>query len=163
MSPSTAKQHFDRWYKAPLKMIESLENGDGAFVALAVSCFLYERYCVAYLRSKNTKATDTAKLTQLAADFSISEDTAEAFWKVIRNGFLHQGMGLQKSTASVPLPTWSVSHEFQRIELETAPIAHLKIQPWLFRDRVFELWDAHPELIDSNASFPWATIHTADE
>jgi hypothetical protein len=161
MPPPTAKDCFDRWYKTPLQHIESLPNGDGAFVALAVSCFLYERYCVAYLKSTKVKASDDAKRTQLAADFSIDADTANAFWDVIRNGFLHQGMGLQKTNKNDPLPTWSVSHSFPRLQLDKGPPLHLRIQPWLFRNRVIELWDARPDLIDANTSFPWATIHGA--
>ncbi|MBC8354545.1 MAG: hypothetical protein H8E66_21325 [Planctomycetes bacterium] len=159
MSSPSPNDSFDRWYKAPLQHLESLPNGDGAFVALAVSCFLYERYCVAYLKSKKAKANDAAKRAQLEADFSVDTDTANAFWDVIRNGFLHQGMGLQKTNKSDPLPTWSVSQSFPRLQLDKGPPPKLKIQPWLFRDRVIELWDARPDLIDANTSFPWATIY----
>jgi hypothetical protein len=157
-SSSTPKDYFDRWYKAPLMYIENLSNGDGAFVALAVSCFLYERYVVAFLKSTNSKADDAAKRNQFAIDFSIDSEAASAFWNVIRNGFLHQGMGLQQSNKNAQFPKWSVSHEYPMIALEKGPPENLKIQPWLFRDRVFELWEKRPDLIDANESFPWATI-----
>jgi hypothetical protein len=157
-SEPTPKDCFDRWYKAPLQHLESLDHGDGAFVALAVSCFLYERYAVAFLKSKNAKANDDAKRERLAVDFAIDAETAIAFWNVIRNGFLHQGMALQKDNKGTSFPRWSVSHDYPCIALEKAAPDHLKIQPWLFRDRVLELWDQHAEFIDTNESFPWATI-----
>ena len=124
-SVPTQKDCFDRWYKAPLLHIESLANGDGAFVALAVSCLLYERYAVAFLKSTNAKANDDAKRAQLAADFAIDADTAQAFWNVIRNGFLHQGMGLQQDNKKTEFPSWSVSHSFPRSHLDKGPPAHL--------------------------------------
>jgi len=42
-----ARENFERWYVKPLQILERIPNGDGAFVALATSCFLYERYVVA--------------------------------------------------------------------------------------------------------------------
>ena len=35
---------FNRWYRRPLTELEKIENGDGGFVVLVVSCFLYEGY-----------------------------------------------------------------------------------------------------------------------
>jgi hypothetical protein len=159
MSPAPSpKDCFDRWYKAPLLHLRSLPNGDGAFVALAVSCFLYERYAVAYLKSTNTKASDDAKRSQFAIDFAIDEDTAKAYWSVIRNGFLHQGMGLQQDNKGTAFPSWSVSEQLPRVQLDKGPPSHLKLQPWLICERVVELWDNRPDLVDANESFPWATI-----
>jgi hypothetical protein len=154
----TPKELFDCWYAIPLKYLEGLPNGTGAFVALAVSCFLYERYATAYLKDNGKSANDKNRIKQLASDFQVDENTANAFWNVVRNGFLHQGMGLQKNNQGGSFPEWAVSHDFPCIALEEGSPGLLKIQPWLFRDRVLELWERRPDLIEKNDSFPWATV-----
>jgi hypothetical protein len=154
---STPIELFRRWYAAPLRHVESLANGDGAFVALACSCFLYERYATAMIKETGGKADRSAKITQFESDFKIDNDTATHFWDVIRNGFLHQGMGMQLGSGS-SFPEWSVSKDSPRIEFLAGSPGQLRIQPWLFRDRVIELWESRPDLLDANGSFPWATI-----
>jgi hypothetical protein len=154
---SSALETFRRWFCTPLRELEKLPDGDGAFVALAVSCFLYERYATAILKESGTTADDAAKRKQLASDFGVDLRTAEAFWDVIRNGFLHQGMGKQVDRGVV-LPSWSVSESYPVLVLDAGTPGHLRVQPWRFRDRVLELWKSRHDLIEANSSFPWATI-----
>jgi len=85
--------HFSALVSVPLVAFEKLPGGDGGFVVLAVSCFFTMRYATAALKDSGKTADDDAKRRQLASDFSIDVATAKAFWDVIRNGFLHQGMG----------------------------------------------------------------------
>lgn len=70
-------------------------------------CFLYERYVAAYLDSIGKQADLPAKKAQFATDFVVPLYVAEAYWNVVRNGFLHQGMGLQKGRG-VALPKWRI-------------------------------------------------------
>jgi hypothetical protein len=157
---STPTELFERWYSTPLKCLEKIPDGDGAFVVLSISCLLYERYAVAILKDTNNRATDDAKRDQFASDFGVDRETAEAFWNVIRNGFLHQAMGMQRNANGDSFPAWVVRHDFPRIALEKGSPDVLKMQPWLIRDCVLELWAKRPDLIDKNKSFPWATIWT---
>ena len=154
---STPLETFRRWFSTPLRALEELPNGDGGLVVLAVSCFLYERYATAALKDSRKTADDAAKRTQFASDFSVDDATAEVFWDVIRNGFLHQGMGKQVDRRTA-LPTWSVSETHPTVAFDSGNPGHLRIQPWRFRDVVLELWESRPDLIDANQSFPWATI-----
>jgi len=151
---------FNRWYVEPLEAVKSLPEAKGGFVALAVSCFLYERYAIAVIKSSGAKADKEGKIKQLATDFSISEKTASYFWDVIRNGLLHAGMPKQKQNDDKNLPRWAFQQSFSLpIELITyRSELILKVHPFLFADRVIELWEDNIQLIENNDSFPWASI-----
>lgn len=151
------KKLFGRWYEAPLKKIEELPNGDGGFVALAISCFLYERYATAKIKERGDKATPEACVKLLAEDFAINNRTAKVFWNVIRNGFLHQAMPKMKDKGVEIAKGWQTSSAFQ-VPITLGKDDILKVEPWRFRDRVLELWKDHIDLIEKNESFPWATI-----
>jgi len=146
---------FKLWYLEPLQLLEAMPSGQGGFVALATACFLYERYAVAMLDSQGKKANRVGKVSQLGKDFKVNGETAEAFWKVIRDGILHQGMPLQDEN----LPAWGFHYAYPAIALEDVNgKPFLKIQPWKFTDRVLELWKDHFDLLKSSGSFPWAAI-----
>lgn len=150
---------FDRWFVQPLGNLQSIPNGDGGFIALATSCFLYERYAIARLKVLGLKADDKQKIKMFVIDFSTDKSSADAFWNVIRNGILHQGMPKQKEYGK-PLPGYILHHSF----IEPVKLTNvngesiLMIQPWLFMNRVIELWQDNLELIEKNESFPWANI-----
>lgn len=151
---------FEKWYVTPLRMLQALPGGDGGFVALAASCFLYERYVTAIITSTpGTKADRDARIKQVTVDFGVDEETAATFWDVIRDGLLHEGMPKQLDHGK-PLPRWIFRHEFSQpmelIDHEGERI--LKVQPWLFMDKVISLWQENLELLDKNNSFPWANI-----
>lgn len=153
---------FDRWYVQPLKVLQSIPNGDGAFVALATSCFLYERYATAVIESSlaTTKVTTEAKINQFMVDFSVDLKTAEAFWNVIRDGLLHEGMPRQRAHGKRTLPTWAFRHSFPKpVELsEHNGELFLKIQPWLVVEKVLSLWQNNLNLLEKNNNFPWGNI-----
>jgi hypothetical protein len=149
---------FKRWYVKPLEMLMELENGDGGFAALAISCPLYERYATAALKESGKSAADDNLVKQLAGDFGVDQSTAETFWDVMRNGLLHQGMPKQKKHGA-KLTRWRFSAEYTApIKLRTGSSTILEVQPWLFTDKVLSLWLSRLDLIAQNQSFPWATI-----
>lgn len=153
---------FEKWYVTPLKVLESIPGGDGGFVALATSCFLYERYATAVFKNSPnpTKADRDAKIRQFMIDFEVDEETAEAFWDVIRDGLLHSGMPKQGKHGKQVLPYWAFRHEFPKpVELtEHSGKRVLKIQPWLVMDKVVSLWRRNLALLDQSDSFPWANV-----
>ena len=155
------KELFDRWFVAPLKKLEELPHGDGGFVVLATSCYLYERYARAFLKDSGQTANDSNLIKQLEHDFNVNHNTAEVFWTVIRNGLLHQAMPVQRSQKAQTLRRWRFSHEHKSpIELDSSGSPLLMIEPWLIRDVVLSLWEARPDLIDRNKSFPWGRIES---
>lgn len=153
---------FEKWYVTPLKVLESIPDGDGGFVALATSCFLYERYTAAVIKSSpgQTKLDRDTKTRQFMIDFEVDEDTAKAFWNVIRNGLLHGAMPKQREHGKQTLPYWAFRHDFAKpVELiEHSGKRILKIQPWLVMDKVLSLWQGNLGLLDQNDSLPWANV-----
>ena len=80
-------------------------------VALAVPCLLDERYAKATIKDGGGTETDAAVRVQFASDFGVDDDTAEAFWGVIRNCFLHQGRDMMKSGGAKKVKGWVMSEK----------------------------------------------------
>jgi len=152
---------FERWYVRPLRELERLPEGDGGFVVLATCCFLYERYAKAHLQDAEEKASTENVIARCAVDFGVQCDVAEAFWYVIRNGLLHGGMPKARDNRSqTSLPAWRIHGSFETA-INLMPRngkAELQIQPWLFRDRVLELFHTRPDLIAYDGNFPWGAV-----
>jgi hypothetical protein len=150
---------FERWFARPLGVLESLPNGDGGFVALAIACMLYERYAVSVITRRGGKINETAKRERFAEDFATDSQTAEVFWNTIRNGLMHGAMPKQAEYGK-RLPGYVLHHSFpQAIDLSDwggQPV--LRIQPWRFTNRVIELWQDNVDLLDQSPSFPWPNI-----
>jgi hypothetical protein len=153
---------FEKWYVTPLRMLQALPCGDGGFVALATTCFLYERYVTAVIKSlpHKSKSDKDARITQFIIDFGVDEETARAFWDVIRDGLLHEGMPKQLEHGKKDLPQWAFRHDFsQPVELVKYDGKQvLKVQPWLVMEKVILLWQQNLGLVDKNDSFPWANV-----
>ena len=147
---------FDRWFLRPLKALKKVPNNDGALVALATACFLYERYTDAVLKSTNQKVSDEKKIKQLEKDFVISHQDAKTFWDVVRNGLLHKAMPKQLNYGKKTSPDWKFSTNYP-ISIEISGGA-LKVNPWIVVDKVLRLWKQNIHLLDHNKSFPLATI-----
>jgi hypothetical protein len=151
---------FQRWFAQPLEKLKELPDGDGGFIALATSCFLYERYATATIKAAGGTADTDSKIRQLETDFQIDILTAKKFWDVIRNGLLHQGMPKSSDHGNVNLPKWAFHHKFNQ-PIQMGKINGddgLLIEPWRFTQRVIQLWQDNLMLIDKNDSFPWANI-----
>lgn len=155
-----SQEMFDRWFVSPLSKLESMPNGDGGFIALATSCFLYERYAKACIKRDGKKADRQSLIKQFSDDFETNEDTAKAFWDVIRDGILHQGMPKQSNQGKRDLPGYIFHHSFAvPVELVLwGDEPALKIQPWLFMWKVIELCQCNIELLVENSSFPFPKI-----
>jgi hypothetical protein len=167
-----SQDKFRRWFVEPLRTLRTIPNGDGGFVALAVGCFLYERYAVAVFQqtpSPGSKVKPVDRFVkQLAADFQVDETTAEAFWKVFRDGLLHfalpklhnRGTPIELSNPDSQIAGYAMSAEFPApIQLSGVRGAEiLRVQPWLFADRVVELWERNSGLLDSLAGSSWPSV-----
>ena len=152
------REQFDKWYAKPLKHLEQMPDGHGGFVVLATACFLYERYAIAVLKSHNRQGNTKNLKSQLASDFSVNEQTADAFWEVIRVGILHQGMPKQKANNEI-LPPWGFNSTYPALLLDDINgLPFLKVEPFKFMHRVLELWEGNFDLLRATESFPWASI-----
>lgn len=75
------KELFRRWYKVPLKILEGIPRGDGGWIALATSCFLFERYVSVKHKIENGKSKIKKEdiYEQLVTDFNTDHNTAKKF------------------------------------------------------------------------------------
>jgi hypothetical protein len=156
------KELFNRWYVTPLRMLESLPNGNGGFIALAISCALYERYATAVIEKSGGKATKEAKLQQLMHDFNTDKASAKAFWDTIRDGLVHQAMPLQKKKH----PRWRFEHSylepFELVDCREDGRPILEVQPWKFMNAVISLCEKNLSLLMESESFPWGNTNVPD-
>ena len=150
------KELFSRWYKVPLRIrgdYNIVPHGDGGWIALATSCFLFERYVSAKNKIDNGKSNinDEDIFAQLAADFGTDKNTAKKFWDSVRNGLLHKGMPKQMGG-----PTWVIYDDMPPFKLnEGRNIIYINV--WGFTNKVVEILDNNPKyLIDCD--FPWGHI-----
>ena len=155
-----SQELFDRWFVSPLGQLESIPNGDGGFIALATCCFLYERYAIAIIKKSGKKANKPSLIRQFADDFGTNEETAKAFWAVVRDGILHQGLPKQSQHGMKNLPGYILHYSFTvPVELGDWRVEPaLKIQPWRFMHKVIELWQDNIELLVASKSFPFPRI-----
>ncbi len=156
---------FEHWFVAPLRWLQEIPNNDGSFIALATVLFLYERYVIAYLKSKGVKAMKKGIIQQVADDFEVDNKIATDFWDVMRNGILHQGMPKQMEQGEKKFPDWIFhhtkdTHPIEIRDIDNSPV--LFVQPWMVLNKVIALWQENMELIDKNVSFPWAEVFSLD-
>lgn len=154
------ENRFNRWFVIPLQQLESIPNGDGGFIALAVACFLYERYAKATLSKSNNRINDQIFVDKLARDFNTDVETANTFWCVIRDGILHQGLPKQIDRGQQKLPGYILHHSFTKpFQLKNwGQETVLAIQPWLFVWQVIEYCEDNIGLIEINEKFPFPKI-----
>lgn len=150
--------NFRMWFVEPLCALKAMPTGQGGFIALATACFLYERYAVAALKSQGKKANRCGKISCLMNDFNVDNATAKAFWDVIRDGLLHQGMPMQQKLGEI-LPKWASHDSYPPMALENIKGEKwLKVQPWKIMEKVLSIWELNFDFLRQSGSFPWADI-----
>lgn len=151
---------FERWYGQPLSFLEGIENGDGGFIALAISCLLYERYTRTILGEEGAHADDRAVLSLFARDMGVQQDAAKAFWQVMRNGLLHAAMPKSRARPNKDCPRYMLLLDLP-LPIQWGRSADTKVllvQPWLVMQRVLDLWRQNIDLLDRYELCPWANV-----
>jgi hypothetical protein len=149
---STDKERFDLWYRGPLLALDR----SGGFIAMLVCCALYERFITALWKSDDPSAEELLFRTKcLCGHFGLADKHAKTFWRVMRDGLLHQGMPMSKEH----LPRWYFS-ELPAAVVVDPETGDLLVDPLLFRDKVLDLYEGRPDLIAMSTSFPWAKIYS---
>lgn len=112
-------EKFARWYATPLKVLKGIPDGDGAFVALSIGCFLCERYYRSVAGTQD-KWRDRTVLERATQDLDVSKDFFEDFWDIFRHGTQHQGTPkkkkkVDKTTGVKSHFRWRISHTFAAV------------------------------------------------
>ena len=157
----TPESLFERWYVRPLRQLQQLPYGDGGFVALATSCFLYERLADALKKQGRIKGKDRKPflIDRLIIDFEVDRKTAEAFWFTMRDGLLHGAMPKKATRHEAEIKPWALRFDFPAMQVILSEGQEiLVVQPWLFMEKVLGLWQDNIHLLDKVDAFPWAKV-----
>lgn len=134
-------EKFARWYATPLKVLKGIPDGDGAFVALSIGCFLCERYYRSVAGTQEKFWSSKEFIEAAAKDLDVSKSFFEDFWDMFRHGTQHQGAPKKKkkedkTTGQKTHFRWRISHTF-----EAVPTRYKKknrvvicINPWAFAE-----------------------------
>jgi hypothetical protein len=150
---------FRRWFVQPIQLLENkIEKGDGAFVALMAVLPLYERAIVGRLKLSGATPNEDAIKAEVRRDLNIDSNVRGKFWSIFRNGFMHQGMGLDGITK------WRISSKYggSPTLLNVKGVDFICIDPWKFSAHVLQMFKDTPALITASDSFPFADIFEKD-
>jgi hypothetical protein len=115
---------------------------------------LYERAIIAELKLDGEETTTEAIGARIEKDLGIDTNTRKKFWAIYRNGFMHQGMGLDGKSK------WKISAGYKlapEIKTENG-LDFICMNPWDFAKHTVGKFIDRPELITSSESFPFASI-----
>lgn len=159
---------FSRWVIEPLSVLRKIDNGDGAFAALAMAFGLYERYIESKLHAELGKAPEDQRYIFASQDFDglVSADDFKAFWEMYRVGIQHhfQPKSFTKSKDNSNWG-WDISSEkgykkYPTINESPKGTFEIQIDPWLFVDHILLRWSQSPELIDQIQKVKFGQIKT---
>ena len=89
------QDRFRIWYKEPFEMLERMNMGNGAIIALMMSLPLYERV---YRHKVSTKEIIDNRPLWVKNDLKLkTEAEAQIFWNVFRDGLCHTGSFFEES------------------------------------------------------------------
>ena len=148
------RRNFKAWY---VDVLESLYGTRAAGIAvLMISAPLLERY----LRQKNGRAPeqslDSPCMEMLRGIFPTLRDAATAwnFWRVYRNGFLHQATISLKTQAGVRLPAGALTHDVS-VAITVNPDGSFVLHPDLFSRRIVTTIESDfPTFVGTGSSAP---------
>jgi hypothetical protein len=149
--PDSPEDYFENCFVEPLAILKGMEDGKGAVVGLATALFLFERYWSILSPEERAKSREE----QIERDFGTTPEEAATFWDVFRNGLLHLASPKQVERGK-GLPPYSMRPRRDRfLTFETVEeVRTLIVDPWLFCNRVLELWKNKLGEIDANKSAP---------
>lgn len=131
----TEEERIEKWFYSPIE-----EQGEHrGFTILFLILPIYERYLRHthnydegdFLRSSNV-------ITGIMNDFSITEDQAKTFWRIMRNGLLHRSA--PKQTGS--LTSYVITGQGQSISESTE--GQLVVNPYSMRPLLLNIFRNNP-------------------
>lgn len=175
-------KRFRMWFSDPLEFIqhkkplnpkERHDGFDGAFLAMSLGLFLFERY---YRIKSGTHDVEPNPNTtgknweaefkkQASAELNIDLDFLTAFWAVFRNGVQHQGMPKRvhrgyKNKGKI-WHYWDIS-----VDYPVLPQAHwlsanemvICISPWKFAEFMVQKFEAEPNALDQGFNHAFGEV-----
>ena len=163
-------------HKKPLEPKERQDRFDGAFLAMSLGLFLFERYYrikagthdVQPKASKDSGVDWDAPFKEHASeDLNIDEDFIIAFWAVFRNGVQHQGMPKQvlrgyKNKGQV-WHRWDISVDYPalpQVHWTSATEMVICISPWKFAEFMIKKFESEPEMLEKGFNHAFGEVRS---
>jgi hypothetical protein len=123
------RDQLERWYFKPLREMK----GAQAFPAMILAIILIEKWLrVSQGYGDGEFCQGSKPVRELARLLEVEPDAAYWFWQDWRNGLLHRAM-----PKAGHFDGYTMSADYKRIiEVDGK---HIRVNPWLFRDRVLEV------------------------
>ena len=159
MSVSLSK--FERWFVEPIRRLEQLEKGDGAFAALSLSFGLFERYIKSDLKRRDIVANPENFFSHSAEKTGVELELFKKFWGMFRDGVQHF---LQPKTFSSNgiFYGWTFGHTFPAMPyylVDTPEERTIAFDPWKWTEFVLSLYHNDPEILDVMESHAFGGIY----
>jgi hypothetical protein len=152
MEQDRALELFNVWFVKPIKSMDI----DGGFVAFMVALALYERLIIAKLKLAGQHIDEESVHRKMAEDLNLTDFQRRVFWRMFRNGLLHQGMPEIGKTQYLFHSSFSAFPQFKK-HIDSGKTV-ICIDPSKFADRVLNEFVTSPELILASESFPLASV-----
>lgn len=143
-------EQFDRWFAFPIRLLKSIDKGDGAFVALSVSFALFERYVKSDLKRKSKPANPQNFFADASNLTGVDLDLFKKFWGMYRDGIQHF-LQPKRFTSSGIEYGWVIEAQFPAMPyylVDTPTERVIAIDPWKWADFVLALYENDPEILD---------------
>lgn len=160
----TAEDKFQMWFVRPYEALLNARNSgpdqpqDGAFIALSVGLFLFERY----YRIESGSQEDlhaTKMLAHAAEELDLNKDFLTAFWNTYRHGLLHQGSPKSHTFAGREY-RWRIDGTYQKLPTEFMKdnCHYICINPWDFLKFALDLYHTKPENLEGIVKYQFGDI-----
>lgn len=153
--------HFERWFATPLRLLRTLENGDGAFIALSVSFALFERYVKSDLKRKEQEANPGNFFADASSLTGVDLDLFKKFWGMYRDGIQHYLQPKQFTSNGIEYG-WVIESQFPAMPyyvVDTPTERVIAIDPWKWTDFVLELYEKDPAILGIMESHAFGGIY----
>jgi hypothetical protein len=166
---ATHLERFIRWFVVPLSTLKAIPNGDGAFVAMSIGCFLCERYYRSVTGTQDDyRKTDYIKAA--AKDLKVDGPFFAAFWDIFRNGVQHQATPKAASRADgnanrVKHYKWRISSDYDAIPTRyfSRGFSVICLDPWKFAELMISKFLNEPSRLSEVSTHSFGDIWTKDK
>ena len=156
----TSTDKLQKWFIEPLRVLRSLPDGDGAFIALSIGCQLCERFYRA--KTQTQEIQDGVPFQEEAGrSLGVGEDHFKRFWKVFRHGMQHQGSPKSFQLGGISYK-WRISAAYKDVPEEVVVDSNttvIQIDPWKFADGMVKRFLNEPAVLDSAIMHAFGDIY----
>jgi hypothetical protein len=150
---------FRIWYKEPFQMLEEMNKGNGAIIALMMSLPLYER---AYRHKVSTKEIRDNRPLWVKEDLKLkTEEEARKFWNAFRDGLCHTGSFFEENDKGEILPQIGLDAKYPDLPEFTKDQNGkdvIIVNPWKLVSHILQKYEGNIPLLEY-APAPLLPLH----